>query len=143
MENNVFNVSAYKIRTSKPSKIKSYITILTLTVIIFIIILFIPYHKYDRYMSYVDNDQFVVIVDSNYFNNKRKQLYIDGRKYKYKINSISDKYIENGNVYYELFVNVKLPKRLNIDSNVIEIAFQNPQTNLFKEITKKLKKGMI
>lgn len=143
MENNVFNVSAYKLRTSNPPKINSYITILLLMIIIFIIILFIPYHRYDRYMSYVNNNQLVIIVDNNYFNDKNKELYIDGKKYNYKIEKISDKYIENSQVYYEIFVSIELPKKLNINNNVIEVAYRSSQTNLLKEIIRIFKKGMI
>ena len=46
----------------------------------------------------------------------------------------------DGNVYHEVYLKTKLKKDLRIENNVVEVQFSLPETNLFQELIKKIKR---
>lgn len=142
MENiNVFNYSKLKLMNEKPSKIISWITILSIIIVLFIIFsVFFKYHLYSSHVGYIDNNyNLIIIVNNNSFPIKKNyKLYIDNKKYKYKIKNINK---QKG--YYEILIECKLDDDLLIKNNIITITLKKEQTTLMKELIKKLKKGLI
>lgn len=140
---NVFEYSKLKLINEKPSKVISWITILSIFIVLTLFIsLFIHFHIYSTYTGYIDiNDDYNlrVIVDKNIFPIKDKYaLYVENKKCDYQI-----KNIVYHNQYYEILIKCKLDKKLLINNNVVTVRFRKYKTTLMKEFIKKIKKGMI
>lgn len=144
MENiNVFVYSKLKLINDRPTKVVSWITILIITFILFLIIsIFLKFHIFSRHIGYIElnnNYNLKIIVDDKSFPIKSNyKLYIDNKKYEYKILSV-----EKQIGYYEILVSCNLDDDLLINNNIVTITFQKEETTLIKEIIKKLKKGLI
>ncbi len=139
---NVFVYSKLKLLNEKPSRIISWITILSiLSIILLIVSIIFKYHIYSNYIGYVDiekNHNIKIIIDDKIFPIKKNyKLYLDNKKYKYKIVSINK---QKG--YYELYIYCDLDKEMLINNNIITVRFEKESTTLLKELIKKLRKGM-
>ena len=129
MHNNIFNDSAIKLYNEIPKKIISWITILISILIIFIFISIIKFNTYVNYLGIYKNER--VIIKKSYSSiNKGDNLYINGKKYKYKVIKIKDD---------SIILNVKLDKNLKIDNNILKINMFKGRTNLLDIIRKKIK----
>lgn len=137
---NVFNYSKLKLTDENPSKIISWITILSIMFILFIVFsIFFQYNIYSTYIGYIENDNIRIIINDNSFPIKNNyKLFIDNKKYNYKILNL-----EKNNGYYELLVKCNIDKTLLINNNIVTVNFQKEKTTLMKEIIKKLKKGLV
>lgn len=138
---NAFEYSKLKIMNERPSKIVSWITILIiLFVILLIISLLFKFNIYQNNIGYIDNNYNlrIIINDSSFPISKKYKLYIDNKRYKYKIIKIEKK-----DRYYELLIKCKLNKELLISNNIITVRFKKGETTLMKELIKKIKKGMV
>ena len=144
MENiDVFAFSKLKLMNDKPSRIVSWITILVVFVIFFVVLgIFLNFNIYSSYIGYVEiNNDYnlrIIINDKSFPINKNYKLYIDNKRYSYKITKI-----EKSNGYYELLVNCKLDENLLINNNILTVRFKKYSTTLMKEMLKRIKKGMV
>ena len=66
------------------------------------------------------------------------KLFIDNKNYKYKVVNIVKQV-----GYYELLINCNLDSYLLINNNIVTVRFQKEKTTIFKELEKKITKGLI
>ena len=140
-EINVFAYSRMKLMNDKPSKVVSWITILSILLILTLVIsIFYKYNIYDNYVGYVNlgsDYRLRVIVDNNYQVKKSYLLYVDNRKYEYKIVDIIHE--EN---YKSILIDCNLKSYLLVQNNVVPVRFLKRRTTLMKEFIKRMKKGL-
>lgn len=137
---NVFKNSKMRIMYINPSRIISWISIVSIFMFIFIIIsLFYRFNVYISVFSYVDNkDKYNIraIIDRKIMPFKKNyELYIEGRRYKYEVIEIKEY-----DTYYELFLNCNLDKELLINNNLITLNFVKRKSTLMNEFIKKLRR---
>ena len=144
MENiDAFEYSKLKLINENPSKVISWITILIVTLVLFLIFsIFLKYNIYKNYIGYIDiNDNYnlkIYVDQSSFPLNKKDKLYINNKKYKYKIIKIN--LLDN---YYEILIDCKLDKNLLINNNIINLRFKKGSTTLITEIINKLKEELM
>lgn len=144
MENiNTFKYSKMRMMNEQPSKIISWLTILIILLFIFILISFF-YHfdVYSTVIGYVDiNDEYNlrIIIDKKMFPIKKDyELYINNKKYSYKIVDIKEE-----QQYYQILINCDLESELLINNNIITINLKKGKTTLINELKNQIKKGMV
>ena len=141
-EINAFSYSKLKIMEEKPLIIKYWINTLIIILVLFIILSTkVHYKVYSNYIAYIENNNSynlkIIINDYNFPIKKNYKLYIDNKKYNYKIISIEAK-----EGYYELLIRCNIEKNLLINNNIITVRFETKKTTLAKELIEKIKKGM-
>lgn len=134
----IFNNSANILYNKKPNSIKSWITILILLFIFMLIVINIPYSKYEIYQSKVikiDGVSYLKVrideVETPIYNNNN--LYINYKKYLYKIKEINDN---------DIIIDINIPKSINIEGNIINIEIEKTKTTVLKKILKRIMKGL-
>lgn len=134
----IFNNSANILYHKKPNSIKSWITILILLFIFMLIVINIPYSKYEIYQSKVikiDGISYLKVrideVETPIYNNNN--LYINYKKYLYKIKEINDN---------DIIIDINIPKSINIEGNIINIEIEKTKTTVLKKILKRIMKGL-
>lgn len=134
----IFNNSANILYNKKPNSIKSWITILILLFIFMLIVINIPYSKYEIYQSKVikiDGISYLKVrideVETPIYNNNN--LYINYKKYLYKIKEINDN---------DIIIDINIPKSINIEGNIINIEIEKTKTTVLKKILKRIMKGL-
>ena len=141
-EINVFAYSKMKLMNDKPSKVFSFITILSILFILTLVIaIFYKYDIYDNYVGYVDlgsNYKLRVIVDNNYQLKKSYSLYVDDKKYEYKIVDIIQD-LE----YKSILIDCNLKSDLLVQNNIVPVRILRRRTTLMKEFIKRMKKGLV
>ena len=140
---NVFNYSKLKLMNEGPSKLVSWLTIIISLLILFLIFsIFFKYNIYSSHVGYIEisgNYNLKVIVDDKAFPIKNNyKLFIDNKNYKYKVVNIVKQV-----GYYELLINCNLDSYLLINNNIVTVRFQKEKTTIFKELEKKITKGLI
>lgn len=137
---NVFVFSKLKLMNEKPAKVKLWIIIICNVFIIFLIIsIFIKFKIYEKFIGYVEDNNIRIVLNNDSFPiNKTNKLYIDNKQYKYKIIKI-----QNLNGYYELLIDCKIDKNINIKNNIITVRFKKEDKTLWKIMIEKLKKGLV
>lgn len=140
---NVFKNSKMCIMYKNPSKIISWISIVSIFTFIFIIIsLFYKFNVYISVISYVDNkDKYNIkaIVDRKTMPFKKNyELYIEGKKYEYEVIEIKEY-----DTYYEMYLNCNLDKELLINNNPITLNFVKRKSTLMNEFIRKIKEEMM
>ena len=146
---NLFENSSIIYMRKQQNKIVSYMIILLIGSILFLLIATrYKYTKYNIYYGKVvnieDNNYIYMTVDSDFIDEKnRNYLEINDKEYKCHLRSVSDNYyVYNSTKYWEVTFNCDLPEEININDNLIEIKMSSNKTTLFKEIIKKIKKGL-
>lgn len=134
----IFNNSANILYNKKPNSIKSWITILILLFIFMLIVINIPYSKYEIYQSKVikiDGISYLKVrideVETPIY--KNNNLYINYKKYLYKIKEINDN---------DIIIDINIPKSINIEGNIINIEIEKTKTTVLKKILKRIMKGL-
>jgi len=128
MYNNLDFILKYK----QPRIINSWILILKVMLILFIVFMFIPYNTYKNYIGYVVIENNCSYILLNRDTSLNKNLYINGKKYKYEIVENSD-YIK---------IKLDLEDSLKIDSLYLDINIKSDKKTLFKVLKNKIKKGI-
>lgn len=128
MYNNLDFILKYK----QPRIINLWILILKVMLILFIVFMFIPYNTYKNYIGYVviENNRSYILLNRD--TSLNKNLYINGKKYKYEIVENSD-YIK---------IKLDLEDSLKIDSLYLDINIKSDKKTLFKVLKNKIKKGI-
>lgn len=128
----MYNNSDFILKYKTPKIINSWILILEIILILLIVLIFIPYNSYQTYIGYVnleDNNAYIILNKDASLN---KNLYINGKKYKYKIVEISD-YIK---------IKLNLEDSLKVNSLYLKVNIRSDKKTLFEVIKNKLKKGI-
>ena len=131
--NNIYNSQDYYLYLKTPKRITSYITILILFSILFIIIGNIKYNKYKRYKAVYYNDYIYFETDIIY---DLKEMYYDGKKYNYEIESI-----DNNDISYVVKIKSDLSSKWVKNGNYFDIYFVYQKTSVLKEVFNKIWKG--
>lgn len=129
---NIYNNSDFILQYKIPKIVNSWLLVLKTILILFIISLFIPYNTYKTYIGYVslkDNNSYIILPKNTKLN---KNLYINGKKYEYKIIN-TDNNIE---------IKIDLEEDLKIDSLYINVDIKDTKKTLFKILKSKIKKGI-
>ena len=128
----MYNNSDFILKYKLPNIINSWLLVLKIVLVLFIIFMFIPYNTYNNYIGYVviENNNSFILLNKNTFLNKN--LYINGKKYKYKIVD-DDEYIK---------IQINLEEELKIDSLYLNVNIRSGKKTLFKVIKNKIQKGI-
>lgn len=119
--------------------LKKYYVFILFIVILFLIILFIPFYEYKKYYLYVQNDEFKLLVDDDFFPVKKGGLYIDKKNYKYDVLSISSSSLVNNKKYYEVMIEIKIDKKILTTQNIIEVILKKEKISLIKKFIREIK----
>ena len=124
---------------NKELYLKKYYIFILIVFIIFFLCLFIPFNEYKKYYLYIDNNNYKLIVDEDFFPIKKDNLYIDKIKYKYEVLSISDGSLINNKKYYEVMLSLNLNKDILTTKNIVEVNLKIRKISLVKKIIKEIK----
>ena len=113
-------------------------------------IIFIAKYEYTK-KYYITG--YIIIEDDNYYiktyikeekiNLIYNDLIFNNNKVNFKVKSLGSEYIFDGNnKYYEVNLEFKLDKKKNNNNNILNMYFKEKKTTLYKEIKRKLKKGL-
>lgn len=128
----MYSSSEFILKYKLHSIVNSWILVLKIILLLFIIFMFIPYSTYHTYIGYVsikDNQSYIFLEKDTSLN---KNLYINGKKYKYKI-------VEN-NDYIK--IKLDLEDSLKIDSLYLNVDIESDRKTLFKVLKNNIKKGI-
>lgn len=147
----IFNNSAIILKRKRPSYIFVYVLIMMVCICIFISLsVLYNYHRYLNYLGRVviNDDEYVIkilIKEDEIPFLKGHTLTINNQEEKYEIINISDEYRvdEKYRKYYEVTIKSKIDDKLIINNNIINLYIKLPKTTLFKEVKKKIKKGLM
>ena len=115
-----------------------WIMFLILLVISFIFIGFKKYEQSNYYVGYFENNSVSFLIEEEKLTNLPKKVYLDNKKYEFRIGSISEEYVFENNNRYRL---VTLISNFKTNSSVVDIKFMYEKTYLFNEILKIVKGG--
>jgi len=115
-----------------------WIMFLILLVISFIFIGFKKYEQSNYYVGYFENNSVSFLIEEEKLTNLPKKVYLDNKKYEFRIGSISEEYVFENNIRYRL---VTLISNFKTNSSVVDIKFMYEKTYLFNEILKIVKGG--
>lgn len=119
--------------------IKKYYVILFMVLLFLILLMFIPYKEYQNYTLYINDDNYKLVVDSNFFPARRYSLYINKKKYDYKLISIDNNYLVDNKRYYEISIDIKLDKSIIKSKNILNVKVLKKKTTVMKKIINELK----
>ena len=123
------------------TKRKNYLSGLIVAFILIGIIIFIfkfNFYVYEKYFLIKNNDNYSMIVDATKIDKLNDYIYINNRRYKYKVISINDDYQTiNGTIYQTVYI--KLDYGSN--SNIIECYFLKSKKTVINMIIEALKGG--
>ena len=128
----MYNNYDFILKHKLPKIINAWTLVLKTLVLLFIFSLFIPYNTYKNYIGRVkiqNNNSYILLEKNTPLN---KNLYIDGKKYKYEIIDISD--------YTK--IKIDLDEYLKVDSLYVNISIGSDKKTLFNELKNKIKKGI-
>ena len=131
--NSIYCNNDYYLYLKTPKKTISYITILILFSICFVVIGNIKYTKYKKYKAVYYNDFIYFETDTLY---DLKEMYFDGVKYSYEVDSI-----DNNDIYYLVKIKSDFSSKWVKNGNYIDIYFVYQKTSVFKEVFNKIWKG--
>lgn len=120
---------------------KSSNKIINMLLIIFIIGIFIIIYKFNfkiyiKYELLNENNNYMILAESNQINyiEKYKYIYINKMKYNYRINYIDPEYINiSGTLYQKVFVDIK---NYDTNANIIDIYFLKSNNTIFDTLIK-------
>lgn len=145
----VFYNSSLILERKRPLYILSYLTIIIFVILLALLIsIFYKYNPYKKYLGRViitESDFYIKMqVEENEIPLLNNNFIINNENYSYKITGISDiAYIgDNLKKYYEVTIESNIDDNLIIQNNIININLKLPKTTLFKELIKKVKKGL-
>lgn len=115
-----------------------WIMFLILLVISFVFIGFKKYEQSNYYVGYFENNSVSFLIEEEKLTNLPKKVYLDNKKYEFRIESISEEYVFENNIRYRL---VTLISNFKTNSSVVDIKFMYEKTYLFNEILKIVKGG--
>lgn len=128
----MYNNSEFILKCKLPRIVNSWLLVLKIMLILLIIFMFIPYNTYQNYIGYVEiknNNSFLLLERNTPLN---KNLYINGKKYKYEI-------LENKEY---IKIKLDLEESLKIDSLYLNVDIKSDKKTLFKVLKNKIKKGI-
>ena len=146
----IFNNSAIILLKRTPNKILNsmYIIILFVIVVIMFSLLY-KYPKYSYYQAIVekDNNDYVISIvlkEAELPFNKGNSIVIDNKKVKIKNIEVSDVNYDNmGNQYRIIKLKVNIDDKIKINHNIVDVHIYKGDTTIFKELWKKVKKGLM
>lgn len=145
------NINSYIIINKKTNFITKIFIYISLSILISLtIVLNFNYKKYYYTKSNVTK------INSNYnlvlylspeklkIIKNNDSVFIDNKKYNYKINSISNEYIISNdfNNYIEVILDINLKEKDKINNNILEIKFLESNKKLFYYLKEYLKEGV-
>ena len=128
----MYSNSEFILKYKLPKIVNSWLILLKIMTILFIIFMFIPYNTYQNHIGYVEiknNNSYILLEKNTPLN---KNLYINGKKYEYKIVDNKD-YIK---------IKLELEDSLKIDSLYLNVNIRSDRKTLFKVLKNKIKKGI-
>ena len=128
----MYNNSSFILKGKLPNIINSWILVLKIVLVLFIIFMFIPYNTYNNYIGCViveKNNTYILLQKDTPLN---KNLYIEGKKYKYKIVDTKD----------VIKIQLDLEESLRVNSLYVNINIRSDKKTLFKVLKNKIKKGI-
>lgn len=128
-----------------PSKILSWITILSLTFILIIIFMCtIKYKTYLEYESYIRDGNIELLVDNRFFEKiQSNKFLIKDKNYDYDIVSITEFNYEYGeSSLWKIIIDADLPDNMLIENNYFQIRFLEKEGTTIERIINKIKRGL-
>lgn len=128
----MYNNSEFILKYKLPKIVNSWLIILKILLFLFALFIFIPFNTFQNYIGCVEikNNNSYILLEKN--TSLNKNLYINGKKYKYEI-------VEN-----EEYIKIKLDLEdsLKIDSLCLNVNIRSDRKTLFKVLKNKIKKGI-
>lgn len=132
--NNVLEIEMTLNRKKYPYIYNSFIVLLIMIVVLFLIFGFYEYKSYYviKGKSLDNSIEMIILEDDISFVNQKGILYIDDKKYNYKLKSISDKVIfdESYNKYVYVYLDVFGVTYFN--NYVYELKFEKERKKIIK-----------
>jgi len=142
MKNN-FDFEDYILIQDKKEKYSKFIFIIVLTLIGIIILLYkFEFQVYLKQTLIKDNDNYILIVNSNdlAFYENNQEIYINNKKYTYDIVQIDNNYSNsNNNIYQSLYIK---PYNYNTKAIITECYFLKSNNTIFEKLIKFITGGL-
>lgn len=119
--------------------LKKYYIFILFVAFLFLILLVIPFDEYKKYYLYIENDNYKLIVDEEFFPIKKDSFYIENIKYKYEVLSISDGSLVNNKKYYEVMIQANLKEDILTTKNIIEVIIKKRKRSLIEKFIDEIK----
>lgn len=141
----IYNYSNIKGMSRTPFKIYSWVSILIVSFLVFIS--YSTLFKYKTYLTYigiVKNNYVEFYANKDFFTKKSEnKVMINNEVLKYDIVAIEEYSYDSGNTeYWRIVLNVELEPKMKIENNRLTLRFLYKETTLYKDIMKKIKKGL-
>lgn len=140
---NSFNINDYQlIQDKKENYLLFKVVLFLMLIVIFIVLYKFEFQIYEKKTLIKDNDNYILIVDSNeiaYYENE-KYVYIHQNKIPYNIVKIDNDYSNvNDIIYQSIYIK---PYNYETDAIITECYFLKSKQSIFETIIKFIKGGL-
>lgn len=151
----MYNIDIFNnINTIKNKSVNKYISNYIIIIIFLVLSFIIVSIKYEYNNKYhiigqviIDDNKYYIktYIEENKINLIYNDLIFNNNKVDFKIKSFGNEYLvdEKNIKYYEVNLLFELEYKYLINNNIIDIYFKEEKTTLYKQLKKKIKKGMI
>lgn len=140
MKNN-FTIEDYQILKEEHKSMWLYVIVISIITIGILIILFkLDFQVYEKHLLLKDDNSYTLIIDSTKIDKLTPYIYINQKKYKYKIIEISKEYSNIDSIIYQtIHIN---PYNYKTDAIVTECYFLKSKKTIYEMIANFIRGGI-